>query len=58
MRKNEHPSCSCYQCKRGKRSAFGHFMQRHVARRLRRAYRVMLRLGRDEPVAVRSPYMD
>ena len=57
MRKNEHPGCSCFQCKRGKRSRTGHFCQRLVSRRLRQAYRRALRVGNDI-VAVYNPRMD
>jgi hypothetical protein len=58
MRKNEHPSCSCRACKRGKGTIFGHYLIKQVNRKIRKAYRQLLRRGDDAEVSVRTPYLD
>jgi hypothetical protein len=60
MRKNEHPSCGCDQCRRGIRTDHGHFVVKYVNRKLRRLYREALRTKPDEVVQiiVSTPYTD
>lgn len=59
MFKNEHPSCGCPQCRRGKHSKSGRYTVKAVTRRLRRLYRLALRRPDDaEAIRTPTPYTD
>jgi len=59
MRKNEHPSCGCTQCRRGIRSDAGHLVVRQTNKRIRRGYKLALRKSDDvEQIIVSTPYTD
>lgn len=60
MRKNEHPSCNCWACRRGRRSVNGHFVIKQVNKKIRRMYREMLRgdVSHAERIIVGTPYTD
>lgn len=58
MFKNEHPSCGCHHCRRGKHSPAGHATIKAVTRRLRRLYREALRRGAEDPIRTATPYTD
>jgi hypothetical protein len=60
MRKNEHPSCGCCQCRRGIRSGAGHVIVRLVNRRVRQRYREALRVRPMDvdQIIVPTPYTD
>jgi hypothetical protein len=59
VRKNEHPSCGCTQCRRGIRSDAGHFTVKQVNKRIRRAYKQALRKADDvAQIIVGTPYTD
>jgi hypothetical protein len=58
---NEHPRCSCKQCRRGSAQSFGQFVHRLVNRKIRHAYKAALRkLGPDDDVRITipTPYTD
>jgi hypothetical protein len=59
-RKNEHPSCNCWACKRGRHTGSGHFIIKQVNKKIRRLYREMLRadVNRAEQIIVGTPYTD
>ena len=60
MRKNEHPRCSCKQCKRGAASGYGKFIHRAINRKIRHASKVLLEQKGDdfEMVIISTPYTD
>lgn len=68
-KRNEHPRCSCRQCRRGAASNAGQFTHRQVNRKIRSKAKAALRSLRsatlaeleaanDLPVVVSTPYTD
>lgn len=62
-KRNEHPACSCRQCRRGSASSAGQFTHAQVNRKIRRKFKSLLaaavRGALDvEPVVVSTPYTD
>ena len=60
MRKNEHPRCSCKQCKRGAASEYGEFIHRAINRKIRHATKIQLKQKGDdfEMVIISTPFTD
>jgi hypothetical protein len=57
-KRNEHPACSCWACRAGKRTPAGHATAKATQRKLRRMSKLLLKRGDDPTVIVGTPYTD
>jgi hypothetical protein len=58
-KRNEHPGCNCFMCRRGRSTKRGHFTTKQVNKKIRHTAKQNLKTQDDpDAVIVSTPYTD